>query len=221
MPELAHFYHVWADGAWQVPVHEHFKALRESDFPGSVHVGVTGLPGNRNAVEQYIGKFWSWNYDRCASADKGFEQVTLDALRDYVHRDDAAPYVLYAHTKGAFVESSDNCRWREAMTRELVQKWGDCVPLLEGNDAVGMHWLTSREFPGITSCPTSFPFFGGNFWWATTCYLRTLPEVSTTSRYDAEAWIGRGKPRVHNLKPGWPFYPETAREASLRLDLRR
>jgi hypothetical protein len=148
---------------WQVPAHEHFRALRDSDFAGSVHVGITGTPRNRAAAEVYIAKFWSWNYDLCASANAGFEQVTLNALRDYVHREDAAPYILYAHTKSAHVMSVENCRWREAMTQQLVRRWSDCVPLLEENDAVGLHWLTAQEFPGITANDTPFPFFGGNF----------------------------------------------------------
>lgn len=214
--ELAHFYHIWADGLWQVPAHEHFRALRDSDFAGSVHVGITGTPRNRAAAEVYIAKFWSWNYDLCASANAGFEQVTLNALRDYVHREDAAPYILYAHTKSAHVMSVENCRWREAMTQQLVRRWSDCVPLLEENDAVGLHWLTAQEFPGITANDTPFPFFGGNFWWATTRYLRTLPKLGTAGRHDAEAWIGLGGPKVRDLKPGWPSYAETFNETRQR-----
>jgi hypothetical protein len=195
---------VWADGSWKVPVHEHLRALRDSRFNGSVHVGIVGTPENREAAEHYFVKFWSPAVDWCAKADDGFEQVTLNALHEYVHEDDAARHVLYAHTKGAFQESVQRDLWRESMTAHLVRHGGDlAVPLLETYDAVGLHWLTPEEFPhrGITT-----PFFGGNFWWATAAYLRTLPRPGTSNRFDAEAWIGLGDPKVAVFQPGWPPY---------------
>lgn len=203
LPRTAHFYHVWADGQWTVPVHEHLRALRDSRYAGSVHVGLVGTPGNRDDAERHIVKFWSPRIDVCASAESGYEQVTLNALHDYVHRSDAAPYVLYAHTKGAYEESVPRDMWREAMTGPLVRHWRLAMPLLETYDAVGLHWLTAEEFPGRG---IDTPFFGGNFWWATTAYLRTLPRPGTGSRFDAEGWIGLGNPRVIDLEPGWPPY---------------
>ena len=187
-----------------MPVHEHLRALRDSGYSGSVHVGIVGTPDNRNDAERYVTKFWSPSAIWCASSDVGYEQVTLNALRSYVHRQDAAPYVLYAHTKGAYEESVPRDLWREAMTFNLVRHWKDlAVPLLRDHDAVGLYWLTAEEF-GDRGVAT--PFFGGNFWWATTAYLRTLPELDTASRFEAEGWIGLGNPKVANLQPGWPPY---------------
>jgi hypothetical protein len=202
-PRTAHFYHLWADGHWKVPVHEHLRALRDSRYSGSVHIGIVGTPVNRDDAMRYVTKFWSPAVDWCASADTGFEQVTLSALRAYAHQPDAAPYVLYAHTKGAYEESVPRDAWREAMTEPLVRHWEFALPLLERHDAVGLHWLTPAEFP---KRQVGSPFFGGNFWWATTAYLRTLPAPGTGSRFDAEAWIGLGSPKVADLRPGWPPY---------------
>lgn len=203
-PEAAHFYHVWADGHWKVPVHDHLKALRESRFDGSVHIGISGSPLNRDDVKRYVSKFWSPDADFCAEADVGYEQVTITALQEYVHREGTEPYVLYAHSKGAFEESVARDAWREAMTDPLVRHWRLTLSCLQDRDAVGLYWLTPEEFSdrNITS-----PFFGGNFWWATAAYLRTLPPVGTSSRFDAETWIGLGNPKVLDLQPGWPpFY---------------
>ena len=75
-----------------------------------------------------------------------------------------------------------------------------------GFDAVGCHWLTAEQFSSWApqEFPDGTPFFGGNFWIARCDYLRTLPEPSTRSRFDAERWIGLGDPRVLDLNPGWP-----------------
>jgi hypothetical protein len=201
VPETSHFYHIWADGHWKVPVHDHLKALRESQFPGSVHVGIVGTPHNRDDVKRYVSKFWSWETDFCAEGDSGYEQVTISALRDYVHRDGTEPYVLYAHTKGAFAESVARDNWREAMTEPLVRYWRLALAALTNYDAVGLYWLTPEEFSDRN---ISTPFFGGNFWWATAAYLRTLPLAGNASRFDAEHWIGLGNPKVLDLQPGWP-----------------
>ena len=49
---------------------------------------------------------------------------------------------------------------------------------------------------------------------ATAGYLAKLPPVEGGNpnkgynRYKAEEWIGGGNPKVLDLKPGWPDYPE-------------
>ena len=82
------------------------------------------------------------------------------------------------------------------MTRHVITGWRDCLDLLGQVDAVGCHWLPPQD--GL------WPFFGGNFWWATAAYLRQLPELDWTTRWRAEDWIGIGQPKVHDLLPGWP-----------------
>ena len=45
---LAHFYHVYADGAWQDPLAEHLAALEASGLGAALDVkaaGVVGSPG--------------------------------------------------------------------------------------------------------------------------------------------------------------------------------
>ena len=91
------------------------------------------------------------------------------------------------------------------MTRCVVSDWQGYVALLSDFDAVGCHWLTRDGVPGFgQEFLEGTPFFGGNFWMARGYYLRTLPEPSTRSRFDAERWIGLGDPRVLDLNPGWP-----------------
>lgn len=200
--DIACFYHIWADGAWEAPAHQHFQVLRRSYFDGSVHVGLVGSPQNRDDVQKFVAKFWGHGFDVCASADTGYEQVTLNALREYVHGDDAETFVLYAHTKGAYDDTPFNEDWRYAMTEQLIRYAHTLTLYLYDHDAIGLHWLTPEEFPELVTTP----FFGGNFWLATTDYLRTLPPVGTETRYDAEAWIGLNNPKVHDLDPGWPSY---------------
>jgi hypothetical protein len=49
-------------------------------------------------------------------------------------------------------------------------------------------------------------FFGGNFWWARTNYLRALPPVEVEHRWQAEGWIGLADPSVKIMREGFPTW---------------
>jgi len=165
-----------------------------------VHLGVVGPRFWREAA---AAAFDPLEVRVVAEADEGFEQVTLNAVREYALAHDGA--VLYAHTKGAADASQFRAQWRRSMTRRVVGEWERNLDFLGEVDAVGCHWLTLDAFPwAAEEFRENIPFFGGNFWLARCEYLRTLPHPSTRSRFDAERWIGLGHPRVHDLLPGWP-----------------
>jgi len=191
--KLVHFYHVFADGAWERPALEHVRRLANSGLLGALdemYVGVVGSVERRREVRHKLpGVF-------VVEADCGWEQVTIEALRDFVRGGDGA--VFYAHTKGAWSQSPLAERWREAMTASTVDDWEKCVRALGRADAAGAFWYQSGE----PEHELHGHFFAGNFWWATAEYLRTLDRVRTTSRFDAEGWIGLGHPSVVDIQAG-------------------
>jgi len=205
--KLVHFYHVYADGEWHVPVHEHFAGLKRSKFPGRVFVGVVGTDENAEAVEKYIVKYWDWRFRAHVRAYTGYEQVTLDALYSWVQGEDDSTKVLYAHTKGAMNQSYQQDKWRTAMTSKLIRGWESCVSLLDSADAVGLHWVTPELATSLGHEGLKGPIFSGNFWWANAGYLKTLPPLSYESRVEAELWLAKGSPVFVDLKPGFPSYP--------------
>lgn len=79
-----------------------------------------------------------------------------------------------------------------------VVKWKDAVEKLdEGYKAVGCHWVKNS-------------FFGGNYWWANTSYLKLLPTPQMDNRWRAEEWIGLtigdSKKEIFDMNPGWPAF---------------
>lgn len=117
--------------------------------------------------------------------------------------------VLYFHMKGARYPGNptwDN--WRACMTRACIGQWNECVQALsQGFDTCGAHWLSADRYPII---PPSQRYWGGNFWWATSDYLGTLPPLPADQpgrRYEAEVWIGKGPraPRVRDFAPHFPM----------------
>lgn len=196
--ELAHFYHAYAAGEWLQPVSEHLEALTGSEYPGTVQLGLVGLPAQRRRV---LNAFDQVDARIVAENAGGWEQLTLHAISDYAAQNDGA--VLYAHTKGAATLVPCQEPWRQAMTQVLVYFWRDVLRELEedGFDAAGPHWITQAAYPERR---VPKPCFAGNFWMATCEYLRSLPKCSETSRWEAEVWIGMNNPKVVDLFPGWP-----------------
>lgn len=197
---LAHFYHIWADGAWQEPVAGHLAALETSGLDAALDVryaGIVGSPANRQAAIAALGPDWQI----AAVADAGYEQVTLRELHSFAALDGK---VFYAHTKGASDPNRRNTLWRRRMTWACASRWERAVAALDTHDCAGPHWLTAERYWGCASPPWKC-WFGGNFWWANLSYLRQLPVPDGTDRYAAERWIGEnGEPSVLDLLPGRP-----------------
>jgi hypothetical protein len=129
-------------------------------------------------------------------ADEGWEQVTLNKLRDFCQTDDGV--VLYAHTKGAWSRGELARVWRVSMTHDVVTRWRECVDALDTVQAAGPFWLRS-DMPEHSE---HAHFFGGNFWWARSDYVAALDPVGNDDRYQAEGWIGLGNPSVNIMREG-------------------
>ena len=135
-----------------------------------------------------------------------FEFGTLELVHDFT-RQRRGENVLYIHSKG--VSKSDptdfeaGVRWADLMATRLVGRFQECLDFLQcGYDTVGMDWANSYEGRPVPL------HYSGNFWWASTDYLRQLPAISQirtkpiafkSLRHNAEFWIGIGKPRAASL----------------------
>jgi len=132
--------------------------------------------------------------------------------------------VLYFHSKGASHPPGkyrDHCNaWRMCMMQFCVRNWVSCVHDLQYNDSVGCHWLS-----GMGS-DHSQNYWGGNFWWARSDFLKTIPPITARdrikisgidaleSRFEAEVWIGNG-PRLPKVRDYHPVNP-SIRNACLK-----
>lgn len=204
MLPVYHWYHIFADGAWEQPAAEHAAALRDAGFAASrITAGLIGSGPRLAAARDWaIAELTDFGPLGFVTAETGFEQVTLRAMQAWARgRFHGEAACLYAHTKGAYNPAPGSAAWRQHMTRQVVTGWRDCVQLLgDGHDAAGPSWMMSPWYAA--------PFFAGNFWWARASYLARLPDVprnllnatppgeSGDNRWDAEVWIGMGRPDV-------------------------
>jgi len=192
------YFHLYAAGRWKTPTEEFLDAFIDSglaEVAGKLHLGMIGTWQERGEALRYVASRVEETVI-VAEADEGWEQLTLEAMR----QDPIGDHILYAHTKGAAVVDEWQDAWRRSMFLSLVTEWRDCLPLLADYDCVGDHWLLPS--PGM---PQRFPFFGGNCWWARRPYIERLGPPEMDTRYSAEAWIGSGDDvRAFVRHPGWP-----------------
>lgn len=187
---------------------EQMLALHNSGLASaatSVFVGVNG------GFENYVAA-------TCLAPDKatvmqhpsGYrgELATIRLVHQFV-KDNPGWLIFYHHLKGATNKSPAWAAWRRCMTNACVWNWQQCVDdLNNGVESVGAHWLLPHRYAIISNGP----YWGGNFWWATSNFLRTLPDPvgdpnDLMSRYECELWIQRGKrlPVVRDYAPHFPM----------------
>ena len=195
--KLTHFYHLYADGDWLEPATEHIEELAISgliDNLDDMFLGIVGSQENREKVERELpGVSVAWRAT-------GYEQITLNKLKEYADTNDA--YILYAHTKGASNQGDLANAWRVSMTHDTITRWQECVTSLKDHHAAGAFWINSTQ----PEHANHKHFFAGNFWWATSDYIRKLEPVSDRDRYAAEGWIGLGDPKVKIMRPGFSHW---------------
>lgn len=93
-----------------------------------------------------------------------FELPTINMLWNYAKLN-SNNKILYLHTK-AIGKPINDCieDWIEYMLYFCVEKWKECVGLLDTNDTVGVDLLD-----------TPVLHYSGNFWWANSSYIDWLP----------------------------------------------
>jgi hypothetical protein len=213
-PNLLHVYHLWLGGTWEAILHEHLDALIFSGLLEQLRFVCVGFVGEPQDITRAKTIFIERNvpFITLTCCSKGFEQETMCKIQKLISKRPDDTCVLYAHDKGAFAGSRGRQSWRRAMTKHNIFEWQECLKLLEGADAVGIHLLSHECYPRSYHKDAA-PSFGGTFWWAKVKHLKTLGPLRYDSRFDAEHWIGQredvqkhGKMKLINKYGNWPLY---------------
>lgn len=113
------------------------------------------------------------------------ESDTLNFILQQSNDSSTNRRILYLHTKGVthshqLVKKNVDA-WVEYLDLYNIHKWKECVDALDTHDVAGGLYESSNP-----------KHFSGNFWWANTNYIKTLPEI-TEKNYKlfnrGEFWI--------------------------------
>jgi hypothetical protein len=184
--KIAVFYHVYQAGNWRDVFNEQFGAIESSGLLDSaefVHLGINGTElFNYNKVKSVI------------NPNQHMEETeTLKSLLDF-SQNNSDYKVLYLHTKGVNKHIKLMDDWRKMMNYFCIERWEECVDLLDSYDAIGCNYFEDTWLG-------HYPHFSGNFWWSTTDYIKTLNHgyLETSRRWDREFWIGTGSGKMHEI----------------------
>ena len=198
------FFHLACLGNWQEVFGEQMDQLSQNGF-NQVRLSVLGTEKELlfalNTLDDQKIKATALFHDTDLNH---FEKPALLAIENYASCHNG--YVLYLHSKGVSNPGDESKgKWRRLMMRELVDKWENCVLQLQHYDVIGVDW---RDMPPISH-------FCGNFWYASSKYLRKLADFNfyydnpryriwdriCDKRLGCEFWISSSKetPRVLSL----------------------
>jgi len=179
------FLHVAMMGHWRAITHELVGDMRSSGLLAEterIHVGVLGEgefdPG-------WFGADFARKCRVSRNPDlRRNEYHTLDILRNQCEEGDFK--LWYAHTKGASRPDDEHYRnWRAMLSHVVLKGFRHCLLALDDFDACG---------PNLMQNDRGEQRFDGDFFWANSGYVRTLPRVGGLEwgdRFDAENWLLR------------------------------
>ena len=201
------FMHVYAVNNWEEIVTRQLKRIRGSPLGAWVEKIFIGINGPQEALRLRILRHPKIEILYCIDKPDIYEALTLSFLRNSCI-EGMSDQVFYMHTKGVSRthphESVCQGEWRELMEYYIVDRWKDCLKELREYDVAGVNWHLGQGYMGASSKTAEgtivTPHFSGNFWWANSTYVLSLPSLyPLTSKYECEFWIGKGEPEVAEL----------------------
>lgn len=187
------YYHVCAINGYEKVVKEQLEELINSGLYRAaerINVLIAGEHCKKSAkLFLAYGKF-----QITTIRDDRYEFPTLEMLQHDCQTDESM-WVFYIHTKGVSYLDGRGDYWRHYMMYYNVTRWRDCVQKLkDGHETCGVKLLEANS---------RYPkHYSGNFWWATSEYIKRLPKVSELNqgdRFQAEFWICSGSPNAASL----------------------
>lgn len=196
------FYHLACMGNWEHVFTEQMEQLGRNGFD-RIALTVLGSHGDLRTAAATCAVAGVHANVIFHDADLSrYETPAMLAIEEHARRHEG--YAFYLHSKGVSNPADETkAPWRRLLMRELVENWVHCVAQLPYYDVVGVNW---RDMGPISH-------FSGNFWYASTRYLRTLTDFETyyqnpvdplatgANRLSCEFWIGSAPepPRILSL----------------------
>ncbi|HEX4511472.1 MAG TPA: hypothetical protein VH328_15400, partial [Burkholderiaceae bacterium] len=195
--KIVGFWHIGAVGDWSRIAAEQYARLKASGLHEASEKIVVGFIGGQKRQDELPSELREdAKLDLFTTADvEDYEFPTLArAWREA--RGSADPLLcFYMHTKGASLADTSLQRttnaWRRYMEHFTVDNWEDCVATLGSYETCGVE----------LQCEESH--YSGNFWWATSEYLRKLPDAdeywrqNKDNRVAAEFYLCQAHPRAY------------------------
>ena len=200
-----HFYIPDSPSNWELLLYEQLDCIESSELHHEckLEICVSSNESNFNKLKNCINFYpvlnlkISWFDTSNEKNTDHHEGNTLSKLYD-----ECSFYenVGYIHSKSVTSITKYTNKWRKALEHAVIEKYQDNLKALNNNhDVSGILWSETDIAR----------YFCGNFWWAKSSYIQTLPKPTENwngyngdfweSRCRYEAWIGIKNPRVNEI----------------------
>lgn len=190
-------YHVYCDRGWQRLVQQQLDHLRKSgllEATKQLFVSLVCLREEDEAAFRALAPEANISVCSVERNPAVYEYPALRQVQQVAQRQRC--WVYYFHTKGVSYQSEEGQSrlfrsftrkmeaWREMMEYFIMDCWKVAVNTLEaGHDTYGCY-----QWP-----PDGYTMFSGNFWWAASDYLSSLPALTEATignnRFYSEVWL--------------------------------
>ena len=155
----------------------------------AVFINNIGIPIELKYCNNDNTKYHLTNY---SENEKLYENPTLNMVKEFADQNKDS-HVLYLHTKGVSCKRMHQGinDWTNMMLHFLVENHEDCFRTLDGtHDTVGCNYN-----------PAPTRHYSGNFWWAKTNYVSTLPALNeeAPNKMSPEFWLFQNNPDACTL----------------------
>lgn len=190
------FWHICMINNFMEIISEQLELMIKSELYGKAENIFAGCAGTIDELEK-VKKLFS-NYPKIkiisVAPVHNYEFSTLESIK-YKSDTDNESYLFYIHTKGvSYPDNEGGIYWRDYMNYYNITRWKRCVSKLkEGYDTCGVKLIEKGVFP---------MHYSGNFWWANSNYVKTLPKIDTLNkedRFSAEMWLCSKSPKAFSL----------------------
>jgi hypothetical protein len=187
--KIAIFYHIYQYGPWKKIFNEHWELLIKTNLIDVSNFTLFGINGNMSFQTEHPKVFGVQNPNPQMEESDTLKNLHMFANNNKDYK------ILYFHTKGVSNCNENTKDWRHMMNYFCIEKWRNCIKLLDLYDAVGCN-LQNYNDNGKQR-----PHFSGNFWWANAKYINTLDYsfLNSENRFAREFWIGTGNGKLHEI----------------------
>jgi len=188
------YFHIATIGEYQVIYDELINKIIESTLIDKVDNLFTCIVGDQELKPINHNKIKNIKVGNITD----FEFPTLEKIENDILSTNDNIKILYINGLGVTGNTPNKKNWRNYLSYYNVILHDECIKSLDEYDVCGVDWRTNPS-----------PHFSGNFWWANSNYLKTLPKINTLNnpdsprilslRHNAEMYIGMNEkvnPRV-------------------------
>lgn len=175
------FWHICELNNWRDVAGDQYETLKKSGLIEKAdNVFVTFLGSDKKNINWLTDRDNKIQLRNYSPRLNHYERLCLNDLRDWSIKNDSS--VLYMHNKGVSRkgrEGENVWKWRKMMEYFLLENHERCLRELRSCDTVGgnLCFLKRNEEYEDLYRPGHQLHYSGNFWWARTSHLKSLPKI--------------------------------------------